>query len=252
MTPKKFFSMQQTGREADIYIFGDITSERLSQQDVSAFSLAQQIKDADADAFNVYIDSCGGDVSEGWAIYNQLRQHPAKVRTYGVGFVASAALYPFLAGDERYAVDPSAYFLHQVVVAASGYAEDLRGVADAADQMTEIGLAPFVQAGIDADCVREMMQRETWLSPQGALDCGIATGILTHRADSGMMQSAKSLIIQRLLQSCRPSASANEAPETVVAIDGSVVAASLLPVDSPNPVTQPSGIMQMLGGMFNL
>ncbi len=247
MTPKKFFSMQQTGREADIHIFGDIASERWSPADVSAFSLAQQIKDTDADVFNVYIDSCGGDVSEGWAIYNQLRQHPARVRTYGVGFVASAALYPFLAGDERYAVEPSAYFLHQVVVAASGYSEDLRGVADTADQMTEIGLAPFVQAGIDADIVREMMQKETWLSPQGALNCGIATGILTHRANAGVMQSAKSLVIQRMLESCGWSASGGKVVEY---ISGDVIVTPQPAIETPDPVTQPSGIMQMIGGMF--
>lgn len=248
MTPRKFFSMKQTGREADIYIFGEIVSDKYLPEDVSAFSLMKQIKDADADTFNVYIDSPGGDVSAGWAIYNQLRQHPAKVRTYGVGFVASAALYPFMAGDERYAVEPSAYFLHQVVVGAYGYSDDLRAAAEEADQMTEIGLSPFTQAGIDAESVREMMQRETWLSPQAALDCGIATSILKNRPETGMTQSAKSLIIQKVLQ---PDYSAFTS-ESHLSIDGKQIEASIVLAASHEPATQPAGIMQMLGGVFKI
>lgn len=236
MSPRKFYSFLEGGRTADIHIFGDIVRECLSSADVSANSLSQQIKDLDADVINVYIDSYGGVLSEGWAIYNQLRQHPAHVRTYGIGFVASAALYPFLAGDERYAVEPSAYFLHQVVVGADGYADDLRAAADAADQMTEIGLAPFVQAGVDPEAVRKMMESETWLSPQGALDCGIATGILTNRADAGVTQSAKALVIQKILT---PSKSVPaEDPPTAPA--------------GPKPVVQAAGIMGMLGGVFEI
>lgn len=242
MKPRTFYSLQQAGRETDICIFGDIVTDRYSAQDTSAYSLSQELKDLDTDVINVYIDSYGGAVSEGWAIYNHLRQHPARVRTYGMGFVASAALYPFLAGDERYAVEPSAYFLHQVMAGAEGYASDLRAAADAADQMTEIGLAPFRQAGIDLDEVRAMMRNETWLSPQEALACGIATGVVTNRPDGGMVQSAKAMIIQRVLSAKQDGASGLPAED---------------PADQPpvppaatEDVPKPSGIMRMLGGAF--
>lgn len=238
MRPKKFYSFLQGGREADIHIFGDIVRDQYVQSDVSADSLSQQIETLDADVINVYIDSYGGVLSEGWAIYNQLRQHPAFVRTYGIGFVASAALYPFLAGDERYAVEPSAYFLHQVVVGADGYADDLRTAADMADQMTEIGLAPFAQAGVSLDAVREMMRAETWLSPQGALECGIATGVLTNRQSARMTQSAKSLVIQRVLRPDPP-------PERETSEDQD-------PPETSEPITQTAGIMGMLGGVFDI
>lgn len=244
MTPRRFYSFQQSGREADIHIFGEIVSEKYLEQDVSANSLSKQLSAVDADVINVYIDSPGGSVPEGWAIYNQLKQHRARVITYGIGFVASAALYPFLAGDERYAVEPSAYFLHQVEIGAFGNADSLRDVADAADQMTEIGLAPFVQAGVDPDAVREMMRKETWLSPAAALDCGIATGVITRRDNEGMTQSAKALIIQRMLlpaQAAPPPPSAADPPA------GPVPPEEPYP---PEPVNQTPTIMEMLGGMF--
>lgn len=240
MTPKKFYSVQQAGHEASIHIFGDIVSEQFCPEVVSAYSLLQQIEATDADVISVYIDSYGGAMSAGWAIYNQLKQHRARIRTYGVGFVASAALYPFLAGDERYAVEPSAYFLHPAQVEAYGSPNDLRAAAGFAEQMTEIGLAPFEQAGVDLDLVRNMMQQETWLSPNGALQCGIATGILKSRAEPGIMQSAKSLVFQKIF------------PPAETVSTRTTVLDSPPQAENPEPETNPSGIMQMIGGMFKI
>ena len=89
MKNRKFYAIQQAERVADLYIFGDIVPFALFDGDVSAHSIEQQIKDLDVDEIRVHIDSYGGSVSEGWAIYNALRQHPAKVVSYGDGFVAS-------------------------------------------------------------------------------------------------------------------------------------------------------------------
>ena len=196
---KKYFSIQQLERAADIYIFGDIVPFEFFSSDVSAYGIVKQIKNLDVDEIRVHIDSYGGSVSEGWAIYNALRQHPAKVTTYGDGFVASAALYPFLAGDNRIASNLSAYYLHRVSTAADGYSDDLRKAADEADQMTEIGISAFVErTGMDENDVRKLMEAETWLSPDQAMEYGIATAI----ADDNVMlvvQDAKKSIMQRVL-----------------------------------------------------
>ena len=95
-----YFAVQQLEKSADIYIFGDIVRQEKSERDVATNGIIGQIKALDAEKINVYIDSYGGAVSEGWAIYNALREHPAQVDTYGMGFVASAAVFPFLAGGE--------------------------------------------------------------------------------------------------------------------------------------------------------
>lgn len=196
---KKYFSIQQLERAADIYIFGDIVPFEFFSSDVSAYGIVKQIKNLDVDEIRVHIDSYGGSVSEGWAIYNALRQHPAKVTTYGDGFVASAALYPFLAGDNRIASNLSAYYLHRVSIAADGYSDDLRKAADEADQMTEIGISAFVErTGMDENDTRKLMEAETWLSPDQAMEYGIATSI----ADDNVMlvvQDAKKSIMQRVL-----------------------------------------------------
>lgn len=196
---KTYFAIQQAERAADLYIFGDIVTEKWFPEESSAYSIQQQIKGLDVDEIRVHIDSYGGAVSEGWAIYNTLREHPAKITTYGDGFVASAALYPFLAGDERIASSLSAYYMHQVMSSAAGYAKDLRAAADDADFLTEQGIKAFVErAGMDENTVRELMEAETWLSPEQALEYGIATAMVSDKG-APIAQAAKRSIMQRIL-----------------------------------------------------
>ena len=234
---KQYYAIQQAQREADIYIFGDIVPFEFFEGDVSAHGITQQIKDLDVDQINVHIDSYGGAVSEGWAIYNALKNHPAKVVTYGDGFVASAALYPFMAGDERFASNLSAYYFHQVWISASGYADELRAAANEAELMTEVGLNAFTDnTGMTADEVRELQKNETWLTPSEALERGIATAILADTAPKHA-QAAKRQIIQRVL---------DKAPAT-----------DRIPKPEPEQKKPPQeeekptpSIMQMLGDYF--
>ena len=234
---KQYYAIQQAQREADIYIFGDIVPFEFFEGDVSAHGITQQIKDLDVDQINVHIDSYGGAVSEGWAIYNALKSHPAKVVTYGDGFVASAALYPFMAGDERYASNLSAYYFHQVWISASGYADELRAAANEAELMTEVGLNAFTDnTGMTADEVRELQKSETWLTPSEALERGIATAILADTAPKHA-QDAKRQILQRVLDKA-------PAPERI-------------PEPEPEQKEPPQeeekttpSIMQMLGAYF--
>lgn len=241
----KYFAVQQAGREADIYIFGDIVAERWYEEETSAFSLKEAVKGLDVDVINVYIDSYGGYVSEGWAIYNELRNHPAKVRTFGTGFVASAALYPFMAGDERYAMDPSAYFFHRMLSGASGNAGDLRKAADELEKLNEIGRAVFTEnTSLTAEDVLELERRETWLSPYEALNLGIATAVMKNAAAAVPAQSAKTMILHQMLIQCPavsrfPNPDPNPAPEP-----------ELEPAPETKDVNQPAGIMQLLGKIF--
>lgn len=254
MKPKKFFAIQQAGREADIYIFGDIVADRWFEDETSAFSLKETIKGLDVDVINVYIDSYGGSVSDGWAIYNELRRHPARVRTFGTGFVASAALYPFMAGEERYAMDPSAYFFHQILVnSAAGNADDLRKAADELEKLNEIGRAAFTEnTKLTAGEVEAMEKAETWLSPYEALDMGIATAVLKNAPESVPAQSARKRIVQSFVRR----------PKIEFLVDGNIIQSGKRPEFSPapepvppadpepEPEPQPSGLMQTLFRAF--
>lgn len=206
-------------------MLGDIVDERWYAEETSPQSVIDAIKGLDTQEISVYIDSYGGSVAAGWGIYNALRQHPAKVKTYGVGFVASAALYPFLAGDERYASPLSAYYLHEAWTSASGYADELRRAADQIESLTDVGVNAFVErAGMERDKVLELMRAETWLTPESALELGIATALIKDDS-GGPAQSARREIMQRLTQPKQKKTNTDPEPG--------------------------SSIMEMLAGIFN-
>ena len=199
--PKPYFDIQQFGEQTDIYIFGDITRYAdEANQETSGYSLVQQLKKIpDAAEINLHIDSFGGNVSEGWAIYNALKDSRARVTSYADGFVASAAIYPFLAGQERIASNVSAFYFRPASQFTGGYAEDLRNAADALDQLTEIGLGAFTNAGMEEQAARDLVNSKAWYSPTAMLEKGIATSIRKTGDASGVSQSVRGLIVQQLM-----------------------------------------------------
>lgn len=198
--PKPYFDIQQSGEEANIYIFGDITSFRCIENDVSAYHLANQLEQAGNLAeINVHIDSCGGEVSEGFAIYNAIRNKNAQITTYADGFVASAAIYPFLAGTQRVANNVSAFYFHPVVGGGCGYAEDLRETADELDKLTEIGLRAFTNTGMQERAARDLINSKTWYNPEEVLEMGLATSIQKGHRGEEAAQSVRDTIIRQML-----------------------------------------------------
>lgn len=205
--PKPYFDFQQAGEQADIYIFGDITSFPCVESDVSAFRLARQLEQSENLAeINIHVDSYGGEVSEGFAIYNAIRNKNAHVKTYADGFVASAAIYPFLAGDERVANNVSAFYFHPVIGGQYGYAEDLREAADELDKLTEIGLGAFTAAGMKEQAARDLINSKTWYAPEAVLEMGLATSIQKQSDSKTVLQSVRSLIVRQMLAVPAPPA----------------------------------------------
>lgn len=198
--PKPYFDMQQSGEEANIYIYGDITSYPWEQSDVSAFRLANQLEQAGNLAeINVHVDSYGGEVSEGFAIYNALRAKNAQITTHADGFVASAAIYPFLAGTQRIANNVSAFYFHPVIGGCLGYAENLREAADELDKLTEIGLGAFTNAGMKEQAARDLINSKTWYSPEAVLEMGLATSIQKGARGDEATQSVHDMLIRQTL-----------------------------------------------------
>lgn len=205
--PKPYFDFQQAGEQADIYIFGDITSFPCVESDVSAFRLARRLEQSENLAeINIHVDSYGGEVSEGFAIYNAIRNKNAHVKTYADGFVASAAIYPFLAGDERVANNVSAFYFHPVIGGQYGYAEDLREAADELDKLTEIGLGAFTAAGMKEQAARDLINSKTWYAPEAVLEMGLATSIQKQGDSKTALQSVRSLIVRQMLAVPAPPA----------------------------------------------
>lgn len=127
----------------------------------------------------VNINSPGGDLFEGIAIYNLLRDHQGKVTTRTVGLAASAASVIAMAGDEIQVARAGFMMIHNVWVMAMGNKSDLRSAADQLDTFDD-ALAGIYAArtGMEKGKVSKLMDKETWFSGDQAIEDGFADALL--------------------------------------------------------------------------
>ena len=178
---KMFYSMEQNGNEANINIYGDITSwawEELGE--MSAVNLSKKLEElGDVSQINVYINSYGGEVAEGLAIYNALKRHKAKVKTVCDGFACSIASVIFMAGDERIMNEASLLMIHNAWTMAVGNSEELRKQADDLEKITQASVIAYkAHSELSEEEIKALMDAETWILPDEALEYGFATSVL--------------------------------------------------------------------------
>ena len=132
----------------------------------------------DVSQIDVYINSYGGEVAEGVAIYNALKRHKAKVRTICDGFACSIASVIFMAGEERIMNEASMLMIHNAWTCASGNAADLRKQADDLDKITQLSIETYkAHSNLSEDEIKELMDAETWILPSEAMEYGFATSV---------------------------------------------------------------------------
>ena len=199
---KKYYSLavNEEKSEANIYIYGDITSWEWFDNDVSSYTLARQLENLDVNNINVYINSYGGEVGEGLAIYNSLKRHKAKIKTYCDGFACSIASVIFMAGDERIMSNASLLMIHNAWTWASGNANDFRKQADDLDAITQASINAYMEnVNITEEEVKAMLDNETWLSYQNALEYGFATSVVNENNNNKASQSVKKSLQRMIL-----------------------------------------------------
>lgn len=152
-------------KSADIYIYEDIGEGWFGGFTALQFK-AELDELGDVETLNVYINSPGGDVFDGVAIYNQLRRHKAKVVVEIDALAASIASLIAMAGDEIYMAENALLMIHDPWAMAIGterdmlkVAEDLRLVKNATLVSTYVK-----RTGLKASKISEMMAEETWMS----------------------------------------------------------------------------------------
>ena len=201
---RKYFSLERTEQTATITIYGDICSWAWEEfGEMSAQILSKQLEAlGDVTQIDVYINSYGGEVAEGLAIYNALRRHKAKVRTFCDGFACSIASVIFMAGDERIMNEASLLMIHNAWSWATGNAAELRKQADDLDKITQASVEAYkAHSTLEETEIKALMDAETWILPNEALDYGFATAIeKTEKAAASQNAKAKLFGIVRAYQ----------------------------------------------------
>ncbi len=183
-TTPKYLTVKQEAKNdsAEMYIDGDIVTDEWEDSDTSAAGFRDALKSlGDVKNINLHINSPGGSVFEGIAIYNMLKQHSAQVNVYVDGLAASIASVIAMSGDAIFMPSNAMMMIHNPWTFAMGNADQLRKQADDLDQITKSSIQTYLaKAGdkLDEATLKDLMDNETWLTAQEAVDYGLADEVM--------------------------------------------------------------------------
>jgi len=163
-----------TDTEATVSIFDEIGFFGTNAKDFAA-----QLAQVKAPVLNVEINSPGGDVFAGIAIFNMLRASGKEIVVKVMGVAASAASLIAMAGDRIVMPKNAFMMIHNPWSFAMGNADELRKTADTLDTIGTALLETYAaKTGLDKDEITSMLATDTWLTADEALAKGFATEVI--------------------------------------------------------------------------
>lgn len=170
----------------DLFVYDDVyknnypyPQEIESDNSANKFRIALEAHPT-AKNINIYINSYGGDVSEGTAMYNMLMRHSAYKKVFIDGFAYSIASIIAMAGDERIMPHNATMLIHNVWGWGAGNAKELRKMADDLEIINEAGKNAYlhrVAEKLTLEKLSELMDNETMLDATQCLAYGLITKI---------------------------------------------------------------------------
>lgn len=172
---------------ATISIYDVIGEDFWTGGGFTAKRMAAALRSVGKNPVTVKINSPGGDMFEGIAIYNLLREHPARVSVDVMGWAASAASIIAMAGDEIRMGLGTFMMVHNAWGMVIGNRHDMRDAATMFDGF-DAAIADIYQARVSVDraAIEKLMDAETFMGPSEAVDKGFADSVSERlRADPG-------------------------------------------------------------------
>ncbi|GFI12194.1 ATP-dependent Clp protease proteolytic subunit [Lachnospiraceae bacterium] len=176
-----------------LYIYDDVTQYgtfnwstwEYEESETSAKYFRDQLEAIpDTDTIELHINSNGGSVKEGVAIYTQLKQKACKKVGYVDGVAYSVAFLILQACDERVMGLGTSALIHNMWMSVAGNAKELRKAADDLDVLMESNRQVFLaSSNLDEQRLIEMMDAETFLTPDQCLEYGFIDKVGTYQAD---------------------------------------------------------------------
>lgn len=170
----------------ELYIYGDIRKPSLIERwlkieddsRVDAYSFKDALNEVNTPNLLVRINSMGGSVSEGLAIYGLLSDFNGHLITQVDGFACSAASVIFMSGQERIMPENGLLMIHNAWTDACGDPNELRKAADDLEIITKPSVNIYVnKTGLSEEEIKNMMDKETWMDYKSAFEKGFATSI---------------------------------------------------------------------------
>lgn len=174
---KNWFKVLVKANVGEIYIYGVIEDMVFWGDEVTPTYIKEELdKLKDVDSIMLYVNSPGGSVFAGVAIYNELKRFNKPITSYIDGVAASIASLIVLAADKVVMPFNAMMMIHNPWTCVCGDASELRDIAERLDKVTESVLIETyrVKTGITKAKLKKMLDDETWLSAEEAVELGFA------------------------------------------------------------------------------
>ncbi len=180
----KWFEVIAKAKIGEVYIYGEIDDFKWWGDEVTPTDIKEELeKLKDVNEVNVYVNSPGGGVFAGVAIYNELKRINKPVTSYIDGIAASIASLVVLAADRVVMPSNAMIMIHNPWSVIAGNATELRDMADKLDKITDSTLLTTYQTktGLSEERIKNMLDAETWLSGKEAVELGFADELLEEQ-----------------------------------------------------------------------
>ena len=148
---------------------------------------------------NLTLHTPGGDVADGLAIYNALKRHDGKVTVMVDTIAASMGSVIALAGDETHIVDNGFIMVHNPWTMAVGNAAEMEKAGEDLRKFEKVLVNTYMEAtGKDEDEIRALMDAETWMTADEAVENGFAGSIIAASKAAASMKSFKGALAANL------------------------------------------------------
>ena len=173
---KSWFKMSAKGGVGEIMIYDMIGRDWWTGEGVTAKDFDRELKAlGDVSEISLRVNSPGGDVFDGVAIFNAIKSHPAKVTAYVDGIAASAASFIVMAADEIVMPENSFMLIHEPRTVAWGVAADFIAAAADLERMNMTFSNTYAtRSGTDVEAVRAIMAEDRLMDATEALSLGFA------------------------------------------------------------------------------
>jgi len=196
---KKFWQFRAAAddpKAGELLLYGIISDYSWWEDEVTPKQFKEDL-DAlgDVDEIRVYINSDGGDIFAGQAIYSILKRHKARVTVYVDGLAASIASVVAMAGDMIYMPKNAMMMIHNPWTIAVGNADDFRKLADDMDKIRESLIVAYQgKSGLEREKIVEMMDAETWMTAEEAVELGFADEIEQTKQIAATVRGSKLVV----------------------------------------------------------
>lgn len=214
------FQVRNEAQRATVYLYGTIGRDFWDEESSNAAKEFAQTLDAlSPKPLDIRIDSCGGDVYEGFAIASAIQRYEGQTTAYIDGIAASAASYIALMADKVVMTDYAQLMIHDAWTWCSGNSKELLDVVSRLDAL-DATIAGIIAArsGMAAEAVREAMDAETWYTAEAAVENHLADEVIA--TEQRMAASIDRALLARYKRPPIAALEKSHAPNTIQGGEG--------------------------------